>query len=94
MDESDELPGRDQATKLGYSLSSSAADGHSASYVKDGITLTIEKHGSSTGMLASMWARIGIVEMEIKAFQFPHPLFRKFEAKLLAAVDAARSIGL
>ena len=71
------LPGYDYAIKHGYSLASYAGNGDAAEYIKDEITLSIYSGGS-----ARLWAIVGLVELNIGPFSFPHPNTEKFFAAI------------
>ncbi len=79
-----DLPGYEDAYKLGYSLRSYSGNGTSATYGKESFVLTVNKDGT-----ASLWSIVGLVEMEIKKFSFPHPKMSYFERMLLAVVEGA-----
>ena len=76
------MPGQADAEQLGYSLLSYGGDKQSATYVRNGIWLTV--YADSTAELSSM---IGIVKLSIDRFQFPHPRFAVFEKQIRSIID-------
>jgi hypothetical protein len=48
-----------------------------------GLTLQVRENAT-----ASLWAMVGVVELEVKAFQWPHPRFQMLEKQLLVALKA------
>lgn len=67
------LPGREEAEKLGYTMYAFGADRDWASYWKDGLFLTCR------GDTAELSAIRGLVEIKVHRFQFPNKNFRIFE---------------
>jgi len=76
------LPGQALAEELGYSLLAYGGEKQSATYVKDGIWLTV--YADSTADLSS---KIGMVWLKIDNFQFPHPRFAVFEKQIRSIIE-------
>ena len=59
-------PGYDDAIALGYTLYTHSGNGKSANYTKDKLCLTVDDKSHAT-----LWASIGIVELEVNPLPFP-----------------------
>ena len=76
------LPGQALAEELGYSPLAYGGEKQSATYVKDGIWLTV--YADSTAELSSI---LGLVTLSIGGFQFPHPRFDFLEKQIRSIID-------
>ena len=76
------LPGEEIAKERGYSLLSYGSEKQSATYIKDGIWLTL--YADSTAELSSM---IGIVKLGTDRFEWPHPRFAMFEKQIRSIIE-------
>lgn len=72
-----ELPGYDEAIKLGYSLYCHSGNKLSASYFKESLCLTVRVDGT-----ADLSACYKMVELKVNTFSFPHKLMRIFEEQI------------
>lgn len=74
---SNELPGYNEAYKLGYTLYIHSGNKKSATYIKDGIGLTVTDNGKAT--LSAIYK---MVVLKIDSFSFPHKLIHTFENQI------------
>jgi hypothetical protein len=88
MGKIESLPGYEEALSRGYSLLSYSEYGDRADYCKmaDSVSITLTVHKRCQGCYANLWAMIGLVEIKISMFSFPHRMFDKFEDKIFDAV--------
>lgn len=79
------LPGQEEAERLGYNVQYYTGDRQSATYIDNnslGLFLTVNNNGNNK-FTATLGMIYKLVEIEIKNFQFPHPHFKQFEIDLL-----------
>lgn len=79
------LPGDTIARGLGYSLAYHGGDGQSASYMKDGIILTIWHQGSKLeARLEFVWK---LLVVRTPNFALPNKNWEVFESQIVVAKD-------
>jgi len=90
-----DLPGYDKATELGYTLHHYSGDRKQASYLKDGVTLTVRRTPTSVygydELKAELWAVLGLVELRVSDFQFPHPRFEMLEKQIRTVLNVCNA---
>ena len=90
-----ELPGYKEALDLGYTLCYYGSDKKSATYMKQGVALTILSSNVSFHLYAHNEARLearlelvwGLLIVKTPSFDFPNENFKVFESQVFLAKD-------
>lgn len=85
-----DLPGREEANKLGYTLAYHSGDRKMAVYQKDEISLTVElvDYGRLRGELGAV--PLGIIKVHTGPFSFPNINFGIFERQVKCVLDSCK----